>query len=58
MQQIRSRGLEPSVTEEESAEPEGQVIRQSPSAGSQVEPGSTVSIVVSKGEEERRRCRT
>ena len=29
--------------------PVGQVIRQSPNAGSQVEPGSTVAIVVSKG---------
>jgi serine/threonine-protein kinase len=52
VQQIRGRGLEPSVGEEESSSPAGQVIRQSPSAGTEVEPGSTVSIVVSSGEEE------
>jgi beta-lactam-binding protein with PASTA domain/predicted Ser/Thr protein kinase len=50
VQQIRSRGLVPSVTEEASPAPAGQVIRQAPSAGSQVAPGSTVSITVSKGE--------
>jgi serine/threonine-protein kinase len=49
---IRSRGLVPSVSEEEDAAPKGQVLRQSPSAGTQVEPGSTVTIVVSSGEEE------
>ncbi|MGN6215355.1 MAG: protein kinase domain-containing protein [Solirubrobacterales bacterium] len=53
VQQIRGRGLVPSVSEEESAAPQGQVISQSPSAGSEVEPGSTVSIVVSRGEEEK-----
>jgi beta-lactam-binding protein with PASTA domain/predicted Ser/Thr protein kinase len=52
VQQIRSRGLSPSVEEEESSAPAGEVIRQSPSAGSEVEPGSTISIVVSKGEEQ------
>jgi serine/threonine-protein kinase len=50
VQQIRGRGLTPSVEEEESAKPTGQVIRQSPSAGSELPRGSTVSIVVSKGE--------
>ncbi len=50
-QQIRSAGLVPSVTETPSAEPEGQVTRQTPSAGSLVDPGSTVAIVVSEGEE-------
>jgi eukaryotic-like serine/threonine-protein kinase len=49
-QQIRGRGFTPSVEEEESAKPAGQVIRQSPSAGSQLPAGSTISIVVSKGE--------
>ncbi len=49
VQQIRGRGLTPSVSEEESSSPEGEVIRQSPSAGSQVEPGASVSIVVSAG---------
>jgi beta-lactam-binding protein with PASTA domain/predicted Ser/Thr protein kinase len=52
VQRIRSQGLEPSVSEEESSEPQGEVIRQAPDAGSKVEPGSTVSIVVSSGEEE------
>ena len=51
VEQIRGAGFVPSVTESESSSPEGQVIRQAPSAGSQIEPGSTVSIVVSKGEE-------
>jgi eukaryotic-like serine/threonine-protein kinase len=51
VQQIRGRGFTPSVEEEESSSPSGQVIRQSPSAGSQLPAGSTVAIVVSKGEE-------
>jgi serine/threonine-protein kinase len=51
VQQIRGRDLTPSVEEVESAKPAGQVIRQSPSAGSELPRGSTVSIVVSKGEE-------
>ena len=46
--------LEASISEEESSEPKGRVIQQSPDAGSQVEPGSTVAIVVSSGEEEER----
>ncbi len=52
VQQIRGRGFTPSVEEVESKEPEGQVIRQAPSAGSQLPPGSTVTIVVSQGEEQ------
>jgi serine/threonine-protein kinase len=52
VQRLRSHGLEASVSEEESPEPKGRVIRQSPDAGSQVEPGATVAIVVSKGEKE------
>jgi len=51
VQQIRGRGFAPSVEEVESKQPQGQVIRQAPSAGSQLPPGSTVSITVSKGEE-------
>jgi beta-lactam-binding protein with PASTA domain/predicted Ser/Thr protein kinase len=51
VQQIRGRGFAPNVEEIESKEPAGQVIRQSPSAGSQLPPGSAVSITVSKGEE-------
>jgi serine/threonine-protein kinase len=50
-QQIRAAGLEPDVTEVTDAAPEGQVIRQTPSAGSRVDPGSSVTIVVSEGEE-------
>jgi eukaryotic-like serine/threonine-protein kinase len=50
VQQIRGRGLTPSVEEEESAKPAGEVVRQAPSAGSELPRGSTVSIVVSKGE--------
>jgi serine/threonine-protein kinase len=53
VQQIRGRGLTPSVSEEESNSPAGEVISQSPSAGTEVEPGSTVSIVVSSGKEEK-----
>jgi beta-lactam-binding protein with PASTA domain/predicted Ser/Thr protein kinase len=52
VQRIRANGLEPSITEEENPAPAGQVIAQSPDAGSRVEPGSTVAIVVSSGEEE------
>ena len=52
VQRIRSRGLEASISEEESPEPKGRVIQQSPDAGSKVEPGSTVAIIVSKGEKE------
>jgi eukaryotic-like serine/threonine-protein kinase len=50
VQQIRGRGFTPSIKEEESAKPAGEVIRQAPNAGSQLPAGSTVSIVVSKGE--------
>ncbi|HET7054102.1 MAG TPA: PASTA domain-containing protein [Solirubrobacterales bacterium] len=49
VQQIRARGFSPGVEEEESAKPLGEVIRQAPSAGSELPPGSSVSIVVSKG---------
>lgn len=52
VQQIRGRGLEPSVSEEESTEPSGQVIRQSPAAGREVERGTTVSIVVAKAKKQ------
>src|SRR5215218_9458098 len=52
VQQIRGRGLTPSVGEEESGSPAGEVISQSPSAGSEVEPGATVAIVVSSGKEQ------
>jgi beta-lactam-binding protein with PASTA domain/predicted Ser/Thr protein kinase len=53
VQQIRGRGLEPSISEEESSTvPAGEVISQSPDAGSKVEPGATVAIVVSSGKQE------
>ncbi|HWW66483.1 MAG TPA: PASTA domain-containing protein [Solirubrobacterales bacterium] len=51
VQQLRARGLVPSVSEESSSSPAGEVVHQAPSAGAEVEPGSTVSIVVSKGRE-------
>jgi eukaryotic-like serine/threonine-protein kinase len=51
VQQIRGRGLTPSVEEEESAKPAGLVIRQAPSAGSELPRGSSVAIVVSKGKQ-------
>ncbi len=54
VQQIRGRDLTPSVSEEESSSPAGEVLSQSPSAGTEVEPGSTVTIVVSSGEEQAR----
>jgi eukaryotic-like serine/threonine-protein kinase len=50
VQQIRGRGLTPGVEEVESPKPAGEVIRQAPSAGSELPRGSTVSVVVSKGE--------
>jgi serine/threonine-protein kinase len=52
VQQIRGRGLTPAVSEEESDSPTGEVISQSPSAGSEVEAGSTVAIVVSSGKKQ------
>jgi eukaryotic-like serine/threonine-protein kinase len=52
VQQISGRGLEAIVEEEESAKPAGQVIRQTPSAGTQAPPGSAVTIVVSAGREQ------
>jgi serine/threonine-protein kinase len=51
VQEIRARGLTPEVGEEESGQPVGRVLRQSPSAGQELEPGSTVQIVVSSGRE-------
>jgi serine/threonine-protein kinase len=57
VQRLSARGLSPSVSEEESLSPKGQVIRQSPSAGTEVEPGSTVSLVVSSGEEEEKEAK-
>ena len=49
VQELRARGLVPEVGEEEteSAAP-GEVIKQQPSAGQEVEPGQTVGLVVAK----------
>jgi serine/threonine-protein kinase len=41
-------GLKADVSEEESSESPGTVLRQSPSAGSKVDKGGTVTIVVAK----------
>ncbi|HEX8959523.1 MAG TPA: PASTA domain-containing protein, partial [Solirubrobacterales bacterium] len=49
-QQIRARGLVPEVSEKPSSTAAGEVISQSPNAGSKLPRGSTVSIVVSKGQ--------
>jgi beta-lactam-binding protein with PASTA domain/predicted Ser/Thr protein kinase len=54
VQEIRARGLVPEVGEEESNSPVGLVLRQSPSARQELEPGSTVQIVVSSGRETRK----
>jgi serine/threonine-protein kinase len=54
VQEIRARGLVPEVGEEESNSPVGRVLRQSPSAGQELEPGTTVQIVVSSGRETRK----
>jgi serine/threonine-protein kinase len=50
VQRARGRGLVPSIGEEESSAPAGEVISQSPDAGTEIEPGATVTIVVSSGE--------
>ncbi|MEZ5076502.1 MAG: PASTA domain-containing protein [Solirubrobacterales bacterium] len=50
VERLRGHGLEPVVSEEESGEPAGQVISQSPDAGTQVARGTQVSVVVSAGE--------
>jgi eukaryotic-like serine/threonine-protein kinase len=50
--QISDAGLVPAVREQESEEPEGEVISQDPAAGTELERGSTVTITVSTGIEE------
>ncbi len=49
VERIRGRGLVPEVGEEENKAPAGQVISQSPNAGTELEPGAGVSLVVSSG---------
>jgi len=46
---LRDGGLSPSVEEEESDEPEGDVISQDPAGGTEVPRGETVTITVSTG---------
>jgi beta-lactam-binding protein with PASTA domain/tRNA A-37 threonylcarbamoyl transferase component Bud32 len=47
--QIRDAGLKPHFQKQESSQPKGQVIDQSPSGGSSVRRNSTVTVVVSSG---------
>jgi eukaryotic-like serine/threonine-protein kinase len=47
--QIRDAGLRPHFQKQESTEPEGQVIDQSPDGGSNVRRGSSVTVIVSGG---------
>jgi eukaryotic-like serine/threonine-protein kinase len=49
---ISDLGLVPAVQEQESEEPEGEVIAQEPGAGAELERGSTVTITVSTGIEQ------
>jgi beta-lactam-binding protein with PASTA domain/tRNA A-37 threonylcarbamoyl transferase component Bud32 len=49
--EIENAGLDVAAQERESSEPAGEVIEQSPPAGTRVEKGSRVTIVVSTGEE-------
>jgi eukaryotic-like serine/threonine-protein kinase len=52
VQRIRGHGLLPEIGEEETdAAPAGEVLRQTPSAGRKVEPGSTVAIVVARSKQ-------
>jgi serine/threonine-protein kinase len=48
-QQLSALGLEISVTEEASDRPTGEITAQSPDAGTEVDPGSTVEVTVSSG---------
>jgi serine/threonine-protein kinase len=50
-QQLSARGLESSSREQASDRPGGEVLSQSPDAGTKVDPGSTVELVVSSGPE-------
>lgn len=50
-QQLSARGLESSSREQASDRPSGEVLSQSPDAGTKVDPGSTVELVVSSGPE-------
>ncbi len=50
-QQLSAVGLQSSSSQESSDRPAGEVISQSPNAGTKVDPGSTVALVVSSGPE-------
>jgi serine/threonine protein kinase/beta-lactam-binding protein with PASTA domain len=52
MLQLRDLGMVPTSTEEFSTDPEGEVIRTFPQAGSQLNPGADVEVFVSKGPSE------
>jgi beta-lactam-binding protein with PASTA domain/tRNA A-37 threonylcarbamoyl transferase component Bud32 len=47
--QIRDAGLKPHFSKQESTQPKGQVIDQSPASGTSVRRNSTVTVVVSSG---------
>ncbi|HMT04384.1 MAG: PASTA domain-containing protein [Solirubrobacterales bacterium] len=51
-QQLSAVGLDFSSSEESSSRPAGEVLTQSPDAGSSVDPGTTVTLTVSSGPEE------
>jgi beta-lactam-binding protein with PASTA domain len=46
---LESRGLNVSVTEQESDKPKDEVLSQSPSAGGKADKGTTITLTVSKG---------
>lgn len=48
-QRLSAKGLEFSSSQTESDRPEGEVLTQSPDAGTKVDPGSTVELTVSSG---------
>jgi beta-lactam-binding protein with PASTA domain/predicted Ser/Thr protein kinase len=53
VEEIRALGLVPEVAEEETdSGAAGEVLRQSPSAGEEVEPGATVGIVVARAKQQ------
>jgi eukaryotic-like serine/threonine-protein kinase len=53
VEEIRARGLVPEVAEEETdTGAPGEVLRQTPSAGEEVEPGATVGLVVAKAKQQ------
>ena len=53
-QQLSAVGLDFSSSQTPSDRPKGEVIKQSPNAGTEVDPGSTVTLTVSSGPEETR----